>query len=166
MAIDQESNNAKLTYEYTKDILSAINSSLDAVSGKLTTALGFSGVLLRFAADLSDKSWLINVKMIICATLVFAIICCGIGLHPISTGKSIVDPDEYLKDTTGKNYGQPEENVYIQLANGLSQTIKVTYRNRAFRLKCLMAATYAIGIASIGFAVSITGKAILLPNIK
>jgi hypothetical protein len=154
-----ESNNAKLTYEYTKDILREINDSYNAVTSKLTTALGFSGVLLRFAADLSDTAWLIHVKTLICVSLIFSVIACGIGLYPISSGDGAVDQDYYLKDKTGKYYGQTEEAVYIQLANGLSKSLKGIERNRKFRIKCLIATTYSIGIASIGFAISIMGKA-------
>jgi hypothetical protein len=100
--IHSDYNNAKIAYEYTKVIWDRINSSYDVVTTKLTTSLGFSGLLLRFAADLSDSSWLIRIKIGVCILLTGAVIFCGIGLYPIGTGEDVVEPDTYLKDKTGE----------------------------------------------------------------
>ncbi|MBE9033458.1 hypothetical protein IQ266_27380 [filamentous cyanobacterium LEGE 11480] len=162
--IENSGNNAKVAYEYTKDVLAEVSSSYNAITTKLTTALGFSGVLLKFAADLSDKSWLIHVKMLVCAGLIFAVIACGIGLFPRSSGNGAVPPGTYLYDETGKYYGQTEENFYIQVGRGLERSLKGIEKTRAWRLKCLTATTYAIGLAAIGFAISIAGTSIMFPK--
>jgi hypothetical protein len=159
--IHSDYNNAKLAYEYTKVIWDRINSSYDVVTTKLTTSLGFSGLLLRFAADLSDSSWLIYIKIGVCILLTGAVICCGIGLYPIGTGEDAVEPDTYLQDKTGKIYGLSEEESYLYIARGLSDSTKKIEKNRRFRVTCFSFATCFLGIAVIGFATSIIGKAMI-----
>jgi hypothetical protein len=159
--INSDYNNSKLAYEYTKVIWDRTNSSYDVVTTKLTTSLGFSGLLLRFAADLSDSSWLIHIKLGICVLLTGAVIFCGIGLHPIGTGEDVVEPDTYLEDETEEIYSLPEESSYLYIARGLSKSIKNIEKNRHFRVKCLSFVTYFLGIAVIGFATSIIGKAVI-----
>ncbi len=122
--IHSDYNNSKLAYEYTKVIWDRINSSYDVVTTKLTTSLGFSGLLLRFAADLSDSSWLIYIKIGVCILLTGTVICCGIGLYPIGTGEDAVEPDTYLQDKTGEIYGLSEEESYLYIARGLSDSTK------------------------------------------
>jgi hypothetical protein len=158
---DSDYNNAKLAYEYTKVIWDRVNSSYDVVTTKLTTSLGFSGLLLRFAADLSDLSWLIRVKIGVCIFLTGALIFCGMGLYPLGTGEDAVAPNTYLEDITGEIYGQTEESSYIYIARGLSSSIKKIEENRAFRVKCLGFATCFLGISVIGFSISIIGKALM-----
>jgi hypothetical protein len=158
---DPDYNNARLAYEYTKVIWDKIDSSHNTVTTKITTNLGFSGLLLRFAADLSELSWLIHVKIGICILLTGAVIFCGIGLYPIGTGEDVVDPDTYLEDKTGEIYGLSEESSYLYIARGLSDSIKKIEKNRYFRVRCLSIATSFLGIAVIGFAISIIGKAMI-----
>jgi hypothetical protein len=158
---DHNYNNARLAYEYTKIIWDRVNASYDAVTTKLTAALGFSGLLLRFSADLSDASWLIYIKMITCILLALAIIFCGIGLYPLSSKNDAVDPASYLEDKTGEIYDLSEERSYLFIARGLSKSIKSLEKNRKFRVKCLILATYSLGLSALGFAVSIVGKALI-----
>jgi hypothetical protein len=159
---DEDYNNAKLAYEYTKIVWEKINTSYSTVTTKLTTVLGFSGLLLRFAADLSDFSWLVRVKIGICILLTGAVIFCGIGLYPLGTGGDAVNPDQYLEDTTGEIYGLSEEESYLYIARGLSYASKAIEKNRSFRLKCLSYACWCLGVAVIGFAISIVGKSLIL----
>lgn len=163
--IDSNYNNAKLAYEYTKVIWDRINSSYDTVTTKLTTSLGFSGLLLRFAADLSDSSWLIYIKVGICIFSTGSVLFCGIGLYPRGTGADAVEPDTYLEDEKGNIYGQSEESSYIYIAKGLSLSIKNIEANRAFRVKCLSIATCFLGIAVLGFAISVIGKSVMSKTI-
>jgi hypothetical protein len=163
--INSDYNNAKLAYEYTKVIWDRINSSYDVVTTKLTTSLGFSGLLLRFAADLSDSSWLIHIKIGICILLTGAVIFCGIELYPIGTGEDVVEPDTYLEDKAGEIYGLSEEESYLYIARGLSYSTKKIEENRRFRVKCLSFVTCFLGIAVMGFATSIIGKAVIWSRI-
>jgi hypothetical protein len=158
---DNNYNNARLTYEYTKVIWDRINASYDVITTKLTTALGFSGLLLRFAADLSDIDWLIYIKTLIIFLLVLAILSCGIGLYPLSSGGDAVHPDSYLEDKTGEIYSLSEEKSYLYIARSLSKSIKHIEENRKFRMRCLIFTTYSLGLAALGFAVSIMGKTIV-----
>lgn len=156
-------NNAKLAYEYTKNSWATVSASYDVITVKLTTALGFIGLLMSFAASLSDKSWLLTVKMCVCALLVTAIVSCCIGLIPLSTGKHEVDPDDFLDPETGVWYGEPEQESYLYIARGLNDAMKSLKKNRGFRLRCLSAAIFLSGLASVGFAISIMGKAMMFP---
>jgi hypothetical protein len=161
--IEKKQNNAKLAYEYTKSTWATVSASYDVITVKLTTALGFIGLLMSFAASLSDKSWLVGVKMIVCALLVTAIIACCIGLKPIGTGEFEVDPDDFLDPKTGYQYGESEEESYLYIARGLNDAMKSLKKNREFRLRCLSAAIFLSSLASIGFAISIMGKAMMFP---
>lgn len=163
--MNEVQNNAKLAYEYTKSIWETTSSSYDIVTTKLTTALGFSGLLLRFAVDLSHESWLIYIKIGVCLILSAAILCCCIGLYPRSSGKNLVSPDDFLEDETGDIYGLTEEESYLYIARGLSTAIKVLDANRAFRVGFLTAVIYCLGIASLGFALSITSEAMMTPDV-
>jgi hypothetical protein len=158
---DGNYNNAKLAYEYTKVVWEKINTSYSTITTKLTTVLGFSGLLLRFAADLSDFAWLVFVKIGICVLLTGAVISCGIGLYPIGTGGDVINPDQYLEDTTGEIYGLSEEESYLYIARGLSYATKAIEKNRIFRLNCLICASWCLGVAVTGFAVSIVGKSLI-----
>jgi hypothetical protein len=157
--INSDYNNAKLAYEYTKVIWDKSNSSYDIVTTKLTTSLGFSGLLLRFAADLSDLSWLIYVKAGICFILTGAVLLCGIGLYPLGTGGDVVEPDTYLEDKEGSIYGLSEEESYLYIARGLSYSIKRIDKNRFFRVKLFNLVLQCLGIVVLGFSISIMGKA-------
>lgn len=173
--LERQKANAKLTYEYTKDTLKDVEASYNVVTTKLTTLLGFSGLLLKFASDLPELGWLQNVKMVTCASLVIATIACGIGLYPLSSKKKLkkgieessypsqergesVDPDIYINDEE-HDFMQPEASMYMQIASGLNETLKQVRKNRRFRVNCLIVATYSIGFSILCFAVSVMGKA-------
>ena len=171
--LKQQGTNAKLTYEYTKDTLKDVEASYNVVTTKLTTLLGFSGLLLKFASELAEFDWLKNVKMVTCFSLVVAVIFCGIGLFPLSSkskskekdskkrGES-VDPDIYINGNE-EYFMQPEDSMYMQLANGLNETLKQTRKNRRFRVNCLIVSTYSVGFSILCFAISIMGKAWVYP---
>lgn len=59
-------NNANFAYEYTQKTLENVNKSLDVVNTKLSAALAFSGVLLKFTESLHSDGILGLIKIGIC----------------------------------------------------------------------------------------------------
>jgi hypothetical protein len=166
MTKEPEYNNAKLAYEHTKQAWIIANASYDVITTKLTTLLAFSGVLIKFAADLSETSWLVYVKIGICVILIMAIASCCAGLIPRGTGKGDIDPDDFLDDEnrTDENptrYYLSEEVAYLYIARGLNNSLKGLQKNRKYRIRCLETSIWLLSVGSTGFAISIMGKAIM-----
>jgi hypothetical protein len=89
-------NNADFAYEYTQKTLEKVNKSLDVVNTKLSGALAFSGVLLKFTESLDSNGILGFIKIGICFCCAGCIISCGLGLSPNKTG-NVVAPDSFLE---------------------------------------------------------------------
>jgi hypothetical protein len=111
-------NNINTVYEYTESFLQNLDKSIDSADRKLTTVIGFSGVLLRFANDLSGDGWLLYLKIGVCVFLVIAIILAGLGLTPKDCGL-VVDPDELLET---ERYYDSEELCKLRIARAWRDT--------------------------------------------
>jgi hypothetical protein len=133
----QELNNSKLAHEYTEKIWDTVISSRNNVTTKLTTFLGFSGLLLRFASDLNNYGTCLNLKILVCFTLSLSIVVCCIGLMPGGSGETHVPPEDFLETT--KWYRAPEEEARLYIARGLNKATKTMVKSRAFRSRCLQA---------------------------
>lgn len=147
----QEHNNAKLAYEYTESYWKTISASVDVVTTKLTATLGFSGLLLKFTADLSNQGLYLRLKISACVLLILAIVICGIGLAPKGSGKNLVQPDDLLE--TAEWYRETDELCRLYIARGWSKAIKKLEETRTFRVRCLGWAISALGITIICSAV-------------
>ena len=79
------SNNADLMYKYTEKEVESFDKSIDTLGNKLTSVLGFSGVLMKFAADLSNS----YLKTAILIFIAAAIISAFVGLFPRDRGIAI-----------------------------------------------------------------------------
>jgi hypothetical protein len=91
-----EHNNAAFAYEFTQKTLDKVNKSLDVINTKLSGALAFSGVLLKFTESLDNNGILGFIKIGICFCCAVSIISCGLGLSPKKAGVAI-DPDSFLE---------------------------------------------------------------------
>lgn len=91
--------NIKEIYNYTEKHIEGINKSIDALGSKLISALGFSGVLLKFVSDMaSNKDHVYPFWFIVLASisLLLAVGFCASGLYPRNSGCA-VHPQALLK---------------------------------------------------------------------
>jgi hypothetical protein len=105
----KELDKIKLNYEYTLSLLKQQGDSINRLDTKLSTFLGFGGVLLRFALSLDSQSWLdsgsfheasrwcLIFKIFTCVFSGMCIVVCAIGLTAKQRGIS-VDPKELMDD--------------------------------------------------------------------
>lgn len=146
---EQERSNIQLIYEYTKLVFNSINENISIVNNKLTTIIGFSALLLRFANDVEDcNQWLVIAKVTLCVFLVVAIILCILGLAPTDSG-DVVSPEELRTDYY---YAEDEEcRRYItdNLINSIDQLD--SYRDQKVRYSSW--AILFLSLATITFAV-------------
>lgn len=99
-------NNLEIIQRYTESVYKTVTDSINALDTKLTTVIGFSGVLIRFTSDLSVcNSWFIATKILVCLLLISSVICSVIGLTPKPSGP-IVTPRELRENYY---YGKDEE---------------------------------------------------------
>jgi hypothetical protein len=126
----QEGNNLEVIQRYTESVHKTIADSISALDTKLTTVIGFSGVLIRFTNDLSIcNNWFVAVKITVCLLLIASVIFSAIGLAPRSSG-AIVTPRELREDFY---YGKNEEcRRYItdNLITAIEQMEKFRSRKR------------------------------------
>ena len=97
-------DNSRLIYEHAEKAIEKVNKTVDNVTGKLTTCLGFSGVLLKFASDMPSDGWLFSLKVCVTTLLLGGIMLCGCGLYPKAAGSSLTT--SYLRNNL---YHYPEE---------------------------------------------------------
>jgi len=96
----------ELIYNYTESLLKARNDTITQLNGKLSTFLGFGGLLLRFSADLPDNSTLMDIpgfplssclllKIVACALSAVSVCISALGLTAQERG-SVVSPDKLM----------------------------------------------------------------------
>lgn len=152
----EEHTNTKLAYEYTESVLKDVNKSIDSLNTKMTTIIGFSGVLLRFSADLSDNGYCLYIKIAVCALLAIDIGLCIIGLMPSPCG-DVVSPKDLLD---GEWYYKSDERCRHYIASawkGAIQQLELQARNKR---DCLRYAMLSLASSTILFAISIIMEAI------
>ena len=90
VSVDDSQNNdiqnTELFYEYSKLIYDEQGKDIDNLNQRLTTILGFSGLLLRFCLDLPDgclSSRIFKVSATILAAAAVFISCTGLLANPV-----------------------------------------------------------------------------------
>ena len=126
---NNDPKNYELAWEYSQAVLQLVHKSIDTLTTKLNTLLGFNGLLLRFALDLKGLN--IDVLRLPCySCLVLKIGVCIFSItsllfiaQGLKTGKSgkIVDPSELLQRQW---YYCDEENTYLYLTKTLRDGIE------------------------------------------
>ncbi len=153
-----EHNNATFAYEYTQKTLEKVNKSIDNTTTKISGALAFSGVALKFAESLSDEGWLVWVKVAVCFFSAMSIVSCSLGLSPASAGK-VVDPASFL-DAEIYRLSDEECKLFTmrQALKGIEQLDKLTEKRRGN----LNVAIVLITLSGLGIAFSIGAKSLNL----
>jgi hypothetical protein len=144
-------NNVAFIYEYTESVLKDVNKSIDNTTTKLIATIGFSGVLLRFAADLPDSKYSFSVKVGVCFLVTLAIGFCGTGLLPKTSG-DIVKPEKLLEPEW---YRASDELCRLYVLRQWQSAISQLDELLALRTMCLNLAIGSLIIASFLFALSI-----------
>lgn len=144
-------DNSKLIYEHAEKCVDKINKSIDNITTKLTTSIGFSGVLLKFASDMPSGGYSFFFKICVTLLLMGAIGFCACGLYPKQAGDSLTT--RYLREEL---YYYPDEEIRrliidqklrsIDQLNDLAK-FRRTYLNCA--ISCLMIATGVFGVSVI-----------------
>ncbi len=147
-----EHSNSRLAYEYTESYLKNVDKGLDSINQKVTTVLGSTGILLKFASDLPDTYLSLTLyKIGICILLVITIILCFIALNPKEAG-DVVYPSELL-DTEWFYKEDDEFRLFVarQWVEA-SKQLEKEYKDKAKYLQCCYC---CISIAAILFAINI-----------
>lgn len=88
--VEKPHNNAEEIYKYTEKEVEGFNQSLNQLTTKLISTLGFSGILLKFVTDIAtDKKhpfWLVFLSSF---ALAIGVGCCIAGLYPRNSGSTI-----------------------------------------------------------------------------
>lgn len=152
----EEHTNTKLAYEYTESVLKDVNKSIDSLNTKMTTVIGFSGVMLRFAADLSNDGYCLYIKIAVCVLLAIDIGLCIIGLMPSPCG-DVVSPEDLLD---GEWYYKSDERCRHYIASAWKVAIQQLDIQLINKRNCLRYAMCSLALSIILFAVSIIMEAI------
>ena len=158
--LQPEHSNSKLIYEYTESYLKYFDKGLDSVKQKATTLLGFSPIVLKFAAELpSSDSWLTITKVGTCILIVINITICIIILNPSKAG-DVIEPSELIEDWFYKEVDLIRLFISRQWIKACEQ-LDEEYDRKA---KLLIYCYSCIGIASILFALNVIFSTICIGN--
>lgn len=149
--INPHSNN-KFIYNYTKECLESSTHGLERVNQKLTTILGFSAVLIKFAGELKTNSQiplLIVTKWGAIACLFFSILCCLFALYSKTTG-GIVSPKELVDDW----WYEDEDSINLFILHQYFETIDSLDETYDYRSNKLNASLAFIGCAAFLFSIN------------
>lgn len=152
-----EEHNAELIYRYIEHSLQATSTSLSGLGTRLTTLIGFSGLLLRFTIDLPQKVFVMNwnvaigVKILVSSALALAIVVSAFGLLPQPTGEAYT-AEELLDELDG--HDEIFSKLYITLSR--DKTLQSLDKLRFYRAKCLKWATFLVMFAALLFAIDIS----------
>jgi hypothetical protein len=137
LGIEQEHNprNYKLAWEYAQSIMKLVNESTSILNTKLSTLLGFNGLLLRFALDLKGLNITVFelpcysclvLKIGVCVFSIASLLFIAKGLK---TGKSGITV--HVTDLLQRQwYYCDEENTYLYLTKTLRDGIEDLRENR------------------------------------
>jgi len=148
-------NNSKLIYEHAEKSTEKINKSIDIITSKLTSSLGFSGVLLKFASDMPSSGGLFSLKVCVTLCLLSAVGSCGCGLYPKAGGKPLTT--RYLRENL---YYCPEDEVRLQIIDQKLKSIDDLEGVAKFRRVYLNYAVLFLMLAAAFFGISIIVEAI------
>jgi hypothetical protein len=156
-----EHTNVELIYNYTESLLKARNDTITQLNGKLSTFLGFGGLLLRFSADLPQHSTPIDIPGFPCSTcLLLKIVACALsaasvclsalGLTAQERG-SVVSPDKLMAAW----FRKPDVRCRSFIINTWRGTIEEFRLLGIKKARRLNLAIYLLAIAAIVFALDI-----------
>jgi hypothetical protein len=109
----QQTDNTDLIYQYIEKRSDSCRESYDELTKKLTSALAFSGVLLKFVADISEGQYQFIFQISICTALLASIGCCIRGLLAIAAG-AVVPARSLLENPYYSE--MPEQELKMEIA--------------------------------------------------
>lgn len=146
-----EHTNIVLIYEYTESVLKSVNDSIRSLNTKLSSVIGFSGVLLKFTSDLRhDTVWFITLQVSICLLLIAASWIGFWGLQPKNVG-DIVSPKELRQDF----YYESDEECRRYIVDNWNNAVEQLDQNRDEKQWHLNGAIVSFVLASSLFAIDI-----------
>lgn len=162
----QDHTNNKLAYEYTESTLKIVSAGIDVINTKLSTVLGFGGVLLRFAADLPSKSEIVSktgslgllgclsllLKLGVCLLSAASIILAIAGLY-VQKGGDIVPPKRLMKK---RWYYESDERCRAYIIKTWLNAFEELTSIRTSKAKRLKQSLVALGLAAVVFALDIS----------
>ncbi len=156
-----EHTNVELIYNYTESLLKARSDTITQLNGKLSTFLGFGGLLLRFSADLPDCSTPLDIpgfyfssclllKIVACVLSAASVCLSAMGLTAKEKG-SVVSPDKLMN----KWFRKADVRCRSFIINTWRGTIEEFENLGKKKARQLNLAIYLLAIAIIVFAMDI-----------
>ena len=145
-----ESLNVALTYEYTESFVAQRSKSVDDLNARLTTFLGFAGVLLRFGLSLPDSY--LSCKLLKAGVLglsAFSIWQSGHALTSMGMGNT-VKPNVLMSDNW---FFQDNVTVRAKVATTWFETIEGLDAAIEKKKKKLNRTIYCLAVAASLFAI-------------
>jgi hypothetical protein len=150
-SLPTEHSNSELIYEYTKSYLKYYEQGLDNVKQKATTLLGFTGILLKFSAELPGTDiWLILTKVGTCILLVGNIVFCIVVLNPKKVG-DVIQPSELIDDW----FYEEKDRILLFIARQWLEACEQLDKEYDWKAKKLQNCYSCIGLAAILFAINV-----------
>lgn len=143
-------NNAEFIYKYTENSVQRINRSIDIGTDKLAKILAFSGVLLKFSADMPSENYLFTVRLLTIGCITTSIGLCAAGLWPKESSKSLPSPKWLLEE----QYGLDEDRMHVMLTRSFIDITPSLQQVRDYRLGMLNGAIGLLVAAGFLFAAS------------
>ena len=143
-------NNAEFIYEYTEKTVQQINRSIDIGTDKLAKILAFSGILLKFSADMPSEGYLFATRFLTIGCITASIGLCSAGLWPKESSKNLPSPEWLLEE----QYGLSEDKMHVMLTRCLINITPSLKQTRDYRLGVLNAAIGFLVAAGFLFAIS------------
>ncbi|MBD2066176.1 hypothetical protein H6F93_01305 [Leptolyngbya sp. FACHB-671] len=151
---EQEQNNIDVIQQYTESAYKTVNDSINALDTKLTTVIGFSGLLIRFTSDLgAGNQWLVIAKISICLLLIASVLCSVVGLLPGQTG-AIVTPRELREDFYYKKDEECKRYITDNFINAIEQMDSFRDRKRRWLIRAIL--FLAVGTTGFGSDIAIS----------
>jgi hypothetical protein len=94
----EESTNIDFIYKYTENAVNDSEKAIDILIPRLTSVVGFSGILLKFLSDLPESSHLSPIKVLAYISVFIAIASAFIGLVSKSSGNVIKPESLYTEE--------------------------------------------------------------------
>lgn len=141
--------NTELIYKYTQDSVDKLEKNVDVVTSRLTTLLGFNGVLIKFAAEMSSVGPLILFKITTITLIAVAIGLCITGLKPVGTGKTLISPADLLRD---EPYAMSGEAIRVYIVRAWIDYMSGLMKIRTQRTRLFNNAITLVAIAGMVFA--------------
>lgn len=148
---DNDSLNTKLAYEYTESFIAQCDKNMDDLNSRLTTFLGFAGVLLRFGLSLSSEyPSSILLKTLVLSLSAAAVCVSGYALTAGEVG-CVVKPEVLMSN---EKFQQENVRVKAFITNTWIDTVGDLEKALGRKKEQLNYTIVLLAIAACAFAIS------------